>query len=84
MGGVEGGGRAKEAGHNAYFAEYRAAGRLSAPRGETLLLFPPQPIEHFMVSARARTTAEGWDWRMGARYVVREHDTTQTVLTKEI
>jgi hypothetical protein len=42
------------AGHNAQFGDYRTAGRLSAPRGETLLLFPPQPIEHFMASARAR------------------------------
>jgi hypothetical protein len=47
-----------------------------------LLLFPPQPIEHFMASARARTTAEGWG--MGARYVVRRHATTQTVFNKEI
>ena len=45
-------------------------------------LSPPQPIEHFMASARTRTTAEGWG--MGARYVVRRHATTQTVLNKEI
>jgi hypothetical protein len=41
------------------FAGYRAADRLSAPRGETLLLSPPQPIEHFMASARARVTVAG-------------------------
>ena len=47
------------AGHNAQHGDNRAAGRFSAPRGETLLLFPPQPIEHF-TSARARATAAGW------------------------
>jgi hypothetical protein len=48
--------------------------------------FPPQPKEHFMASARrTRVTVEGWGkLGMGARYVVREHGTTQTVLTKEI
>jgi hypothetical protein len=39
-------------------------------------------LRHFRASARARTTAEGWG--MDARYVVREHDTTQTVLKWEI
>jgi hypothetical protein len=48
---------------------------LSAPRGETLLLLPPQPIDHFMASARAK---EGW-W---VGDVVRGH-TTQTVLNEE-
>jgi hypothetical protein len=32
-----GGGRGAGAGHNTQFADYRAAGRFSAPRGETLL-----------------------------------------------
>jgi hypothetical protein len=41
------------AGHNAQFADYRVAGRLSAPRGETLLLLPPQPVEHYKASALA-------------------------------
>jgi hypothetical protein len=36
---------------------------------------------HFMASARAEGTAEGW--RVGARYVVRGH-TTQIVLRTEI
>jgi hypothetical protein len=30
------------AGHNTQFADYRAAGRFSAPRAETLLLVPPR------------------------------------------
>ena len=36
-----------------------AAGRLSAPRGETLPFFPPQPIEHFIASARVRAGKKG-------------------------
>ena len=36
--------------HNVQFADYRA----SAPRGETLLLLPPQPIEQFIASGRVR------------------------------
>jgi hypothetical protein len=75
-------GGGKGAGHNAQFTDYRAADRLSAPRGETLLPLPPQPQS---ISCRARgqkVTAEGW--RVGARYVMRGHNTTQTVLNKEI
>ena len=69
------------AGHNAQFADYWAADRLSAPRGETLLLLSPQPLEHIMASARAKVTVEGW--RVDARYIVRGHNITQTVLNKE-
>ena len=36
-----------------------AAGRLSAPRGETLPLSPPQPMEHFIASARVRAGKKG-------------------------
>ena len=54
---------------------------ISAPRGETLLPLPPQPIERFMASARSKATAEGW--RVGARYVVRDN-TKRTVINKEI
>jgi hypothetical protein len=35
-----------------------------------------------MARARTRGTVEGL--KVGAKYVVREHDTTQTVLNKEI
>jgi hypothetical protein len=43
-----------DGGHNTQFADYRAAGRFSAPRGETLLLFPPRHSKTFMASKRAR------------------------------
>ena len=52
------GGR-KGAGHTAQFADYRAADMLSAPRGENLHLLPPQPTEHFMASARAKSDGRG-------------------------
>jgi hypothetical protein len=70
------------AGHNTQFADYRAAGRFSAPRGETLLLFPARHSKTFIASQRAR----GWDRgesAVGARHIVREHDTTQPVLNKD-
>ncbi len=41
-------------GHNTQFAGPRAADGLSAPRGETLLPFPPQPKKHYRASARTR------------------------------
>ena len=49
----------RRAGHNTQFADYRAAGRLSAPRGETLPLFPPQPMENFIANARVRAAKKG-------------------------
>jgi hypothetical protein len=45
------------AGHNAQFADYWSAGRFSAPRGETLLLFPPRHSKTFMANKRVRGTA---------------------------
>jgi hypothetical protein len=59
-GGGEGG-----AGHNTQFADYRAAGRFSAHRGETLLLFPPRHSKPFMASKRARGTAGDRQWVRG-------------------
>ena len=69
-------------GVHAQFASYRGAGRFSAPRGETLLLFPARHSKTFIASQRAR----GWDRgesAVGARHIVREHDTTQPVLNKD-
>ena len=51
-----------EAAHNAQFGGYRAPGRLSAPRGETLLLFPPQPIERIMASAGNKRSRRVGGW----------------------
>ncbi len=55
------------AGHNAQFGAYRAADRFSAPRGEFLLLLPPQPIEHFIASARGQRDGRGLagTWQVG-------------------
>ena len=50
------------AGQNTQFADYRAAGRFCAPRGETLLLFPPRHSKTFMASKRARGTAGDRQW----------------------
>ncbi len=38
---------ARRVGHNTQFAGPRAAGRFSAPRGETLLLLPPRPSQTY-------------------------------------
>jgi hypothetical protein len=48
--------------HNTQFPHYRTAGRFSAPRGETLLLFPLQHSKTFMASKRARGTAGDRQW----------------------
>ena len=53
------------AGHNTQFADYRASGRFSAPRGETLHLFPPRHSKTFMASKRARGTAGDRQWVRG-------------------
>jgi hypothetical protein len=82
-------------GHNTQFADYRTAGRFSAPRGETLLLFLPRHSKTFMASKRARgprgigsgceePSARTSAVRSPARHIVREHDTTQPVLNKDI
>jgi hypothetical protein len=42
------------AGHNTQFAVYRAAGRFSAPRGETLLLFPKTSARCLPLESLAR------------------------------
>ena len=47
----------------------------SAPRKETLLLFPPQPIEHFMASARARNDRGGLGGGCEIRRAKTRHNT---------
>ena len=60
----------------------RAAGRFSAPRGETLLLLPPRPSQTY-------TRARGHEGPRGIGsgceiHSARGDDTTQTVLNKNI
>jgi hypothetical protein len=56
----------KSAGHNTQFADHRAAGRLSAPPGETLPLFTSSTHRAFQ-RERARARApEGTAERVGA------------------
>ena len=59
----------------------RAAGRFSAPRGKTLLLFLLDIQRHPSERAGKRDRGES---AVGARYIVRGNDTTQTVLNKNI
>jgi hypothetical protein len=56
-------------GHNTQFGGYRAAGRCSEPRGETLLLSPPQPQSITNASARPRVggLVRGWSGVCSAR-----------------
>jgi hypothetical protein len=71
---------AESAGHNTQFADYRAAGRFSAPRGETLLLFPPRHSVTFKTIHGEQAGKRDRGGSVGARHIVREHDTTQHVL----
>ena len=69
-------------GHNTQFAGPRAADRLSAPHGETLLLLPPRPSQTY-------TRARGHEGPRGIGsgceiHSARGDDTTQTVLNKNI
>jgi len=54
---------------------YRAAGRYSAPRGETLLFFPPRHSKTFMASKWARGTAGQRQW-VEAHSARTRHNTT--------
>ena len=64
------------AGQNTQFADYRAAGRFSAPRGETLLLFPPRHSKPFMASKRARAEPRGIGSGCEAHSARTRHNTT--------
>jgi hypothetical protein len=70
------------AGHNTQFADYRTAGRFSAPRGETFAPFPSSTFENIHGEQAGKRDRGGS--AMGARHIVREHATTQTVLNKDI
>jgi hypothetical protein len=76
---MENGERGRERGrifHNTQFADYRAAGRFSAPRGETLLLFPPRHSKPFMASKRAREGPRGIGSGCEAHSARTRHNTT--------